>query len=261
MDIEAQKLAFIEKLKDKIKFNKRNGTVYLPINVVWAMNMDDNSIFSLKGQPWIFGAYTENALDIQDSMQNTISYSHLHWGNSIVALDADFNIYNYEEHLITCPKCKQIYSDKLSNYAPTVNDIDKSALCTLCKYSDNLYFDLCPKDKSKCTYEFKSELDCSNCFFNGGTLDPRMSLEENKRHLEIIKNYYETLKVSGKNKAICVNNTSWFGTIGKEYTIFTTRTLVVKDSNGGETQSIVAEVIDDLNQAVSIPIDNFEIEY
>lgn len=208
MDIEKKKSDFLEKLKDKIKVNSRNGKVYLPISIIWAMRMDNGSVFNLKGSPWIFGAYTDNALDIQDSIQNTIAYSHLYWSNSIVALDSNFNIYSYEEHLIKCHKCNQTYSDKFSNYAPSTSNDIKDAVCVLCKYSSNNENGFCPNDKTKCTYEFKDNINCSECFFNGGKLDPRMSTEENEYHLSVLDNYFKLKKEAAREAATCVKNDS-----------------------------------------------------
>jgi len=174
---------FLNKLKDKIKINRRTGNAYLPLSVIYGIRRKKDNCLDFEGLPWILGAYTEGGLSIQDDMQNTILYDYMYWSNRNVSLDSHFDIEKYVEHIVKCPQCHQKYSDKFSNYTPSKND--KDSLCVLCLYRG---FNKCNKDKDKCGYEY-NDIECKDCFFNGGELDPRMSEEDNKSHLAELKNY------------------------------------------------------------------------
>ena len=126
---------------------------------------------------------------IQDDMQNTVLYGHLYWSNNIVYLDKLFDINNYIEHIVECPQCHQKYSDMFSNFAPSKNR--KDSICSLCDYRG--FINTCGEDNT-CNYSYQNEVNCNDCFFNGGNLDPRMSGEENAEHVNELKDYYELNK-------------------------------------------------------------------
>lgn len=177
---------FLNNLRDKIKINNRTGEVYLPLSVIWAIKRKKNTMLEFEGLPWIFGVYTDNdynSLYIEDMMQNTVLYGHMYWSNNNLTLNKKFNLENYIEHIVECPKCHQKYSDIFSNYSPR-----DYKLCTLCEYRG---YEKCNKDKIQCNYEYGKELNCKECFFNGGNLDPRMSKEENEYHILQLENYYK----------------------------------------------------------------------
>jgi hypothetical protein len=55
------------------------------VMVVYAYKMYDINTAS---HPWIYGVYTDHTegMSVQDEMQNSEDYGHLHWTNNLVEL-------------------------------------------------------------------------------------------------------------------------------------------------------------------------------
>lgn len=245
---------FLIRLRDKVKVNIRTQEAYLPLSVIFGFRRKKGSFLDFEGHPWILGAYTEDGLEVQEEMQNTPLYGHLYWTNQTVYLDKDFNVNNYTEHIIECPQCHQKYSDMFSNYAP--NKHKSNSLCDLCEH---VGFSRCAKDKNTCKY--KNKIECKDCFFNGGILDPRMSNEDNESHLEELNNYQKLKDEYYTEYTICINNDNWFGTVGNKYVIYNEKVLIVKDTETGEAYKEFVEVKDDLKQIVIIAKECFDLNH
>ena len=248
---------FLDKLRGKIKVSKRTGKAYLPLNVIYAMKRGENP-FEYNGLPWIFGAYTDGGFEIMNDMQDTPLYEHLYWANMNVILDKEFNIEDYLEHIIECPKCHQTFSDNYSDYAPSLKfkNEEGEALCSFCKHGD---LSECNKNKD-CNYEFKDEIQCKDCFFNGGILDPRMDKDENEINNKAKKFYSDREKeINNKEFIVCINNENWFGTLSKKYLLIDYSIIKVKDNEGNPIDKTFVIINDDYGQKIQLPIEYFEI--
>lgn len=247
---------FLDKLRDKVKISRKTGKAYLPLSIVYAINKEEDK-YGFKGLPWIFGAYSDGGFNVMSDMQDTPLYGHLYWSNSNVILDNDFNIEDYLEHLVECSRCHQVFSDNYSDYAPTVKRDGSISFCSLCNSNEPL--EKCNKNKD-CKYEFKNEIECSDCFFNGGLLDPRMNEEENEINNRAKKSYYDRLKgFNDRQFLMCIDNKNWFGTLNKKYLLIDYEVLKIKDECGNAVEKTFVKINDDYGQEIQLPIDYFEL--